>query len=210
MPHPAGWSRGRARFGSALALACAVGALLLGSAASGRAERDRPPPAHTGGFSEPTCTGCHFDAAVNTGTGTLSVDGLPTTYEPGGTYTLTLTLAQKDLRAGGFQMSSRFEDGSQAGSLAAASVDAARVDVSTLAHIQYIHHVYAGSRRVAPDTARWHLLWTAPDSGDVLLHIAANAADDDESPLGDMIYTRTERRSAARQLETRLRVTTHR
>jgi hypothetical protein len=61
--------------------------------------------------------------------------------------------------------------------------------VTSFAGVQYIHHVYGGSRRVAPDTARWQLHWTAPQTGAVLFHLAANAADDDESPLGDFIYT---------------------
>ena len=177
-----------ARFGPALALACITGTLLLGSAASGRAERDRPPPAHTGGFSEPLCTECHFQADVNTGGGTLTVDGLPPEYEPRRAYTLDITMAQARLAAGGFQMSARFTDGTQAGTLMAADDDATRVAVTTSAGVQYIHHVYAGSHAVAPDTARWQVVWTAPASGEVVFHVAANAGDDDESPMGDMIY----------------------
>jgi hypothetical protein len=178
----------RERFGPALALACLTCALLLGSATYGRAERDRPPPAHTGGFSEPLCNACHFQADVNAGAGALTIDGLPREYEAGGAYTLTITLTQEHLAAGGFQMSARFEDGTQAGTLTAAPGDEARVDVTTRADVQYIHHVYAGTQPVAWDTARWQVLWTTPPSGAVVFHVAANAADDDESPMGDMIY----------------------
>jgi hypothetical protein len=85
-------------------------------------------------------------------------------------------------------LAARFEDGTQAGTLAAAATDDTRIDVTISDAVQYIHHVYAGSRAVAPDTARWRVVWTAPLSGVVLFHIAANAADDDESPMGDMIY----------------------
>lgn len=165
-----------------------TGALLLGSAASGRAGRDRPPPAHTGGFSEPLCTECHFQAEVNTGSGILTIDGLPHEYEPGRPYTLIITIAQEQLSAGGFQMSARLTGGTQAGTLTAGPGDETRVDVTTSAGVQYIHHVYAGTHAVAPDTARWRVVWTAPAAGEVVFHVAANAADDDESPLGDMIY----------------------
>lgn len=177
-----------AHTGSALAPVSLIAALLLGSAASGRAERDRPPPAHTGGFSEPLCTSCHFQADVNTGSGSITLAGLPPEYVPGTAYTLTLTVAQANLAAGGFQMSARFGDGTQAGAFEPADDDDGRVAVTTSAGVQYIHHVRAGARTVAPDTARWRLLWTAPASGEVVFHVAANAADNDESPLGDMIY----------------------
>lgn len=182
-----------AHFGTACAVLCLTWSL-LGSAALGRAGRDRPPPAHTGGFSEPLCTTCHFQAAVNAGTGSVTIHGLPHEYEPGVKYTLTISIAQEYLTAGGFQLSSRFEDGTQAGSFAAASSDEARTDVTLHKAVQYIHHVYAGTRAVAPDTARWQIVWAAPaasvlrSAGAVILHVAGNAADDDESPLGDMIY----------------------
>ncbi|HSK17505.1 MAG TPA: choice-of-anchor V domain-containing protein [Longimicrobiales bacterium] len=185
-------TRSERRFGSALALTCLTCALLLGSVSRGGAERERPPPAYTGGFSEPLCTECHLTADVNDGDGTLSVEGLPRWYEPGGTYLLTITLTQEYLTAAGFQMAVRLEAGRhagrQAGSLAAAPADTGRVDVTTAGAVQYVHHVYAGTMPVAPDTARWHVVWTAPDSGTVVFHLAANAADDDDSPMGDMIY----------------------
>lgn len=180
------------RFGSALALTSLTCALLLGSASRGGAERERPPPAHTGGFSEPLCTECHITAGVNDGNGTLSVEGLPRRYRPGATYLLTISLAQQYLAVAGFQMAARFETGThagrQAGSLAAAPADTGRIDVTTSGAVQYVHHVYAGTAPVAPDTARWQVVWTAPDSGAVVFHVAGNAADDDDSPLGDIIY----------------------
>lgn len=174
-------------------MVCLTCSLLLGSAASGRAERERPAPAHTGGFGEPLCTACHLQAPPNVGTGTLTVEGLPAVYTPGASYALTITVAQDGLRAGGFQMSARFEDGTQAGALSAATSDADRVDVTSRSDVQYIHHVYGGTQAAAPDTARWHAVWTAPTSGAVVFHAAANAADDDESPLGDMIYATSAR-----------------
>ena len=196
-----------ARFGTACAVLC-LSWSLLGSAALDRAERDRPPPAYTGGFSEPLCTECHLQADVNTGPGTLTIAGLPRKYEPGARYTLTITIAQSYLSAGGFQMSARFEDGTQAGSLTAAPSQETRMDVTLHEDVQYIHHVYAGTPAVSPDTARWQVLWTAPTAqmrsngaspgGAVVFHIAGNAADDDESPLGDMIYTTSARTFRAR------------
>ncbi|HEX2167221.1 MAG TPA: choice-of-anchor V domain-containing protein, partial [Longimicrobiales bacterium] len=188
--------------GAASAVVCMTCSMLLGSAVSGRAGRDRPPPAHTGGFSEPLCTACHFQAAVNEGSGTLTIDGLPAAYQPATAYTLTVTIAQEYLAAGGFQMAARFDDGTQAGTFSTAPSDSARVDVTAHEGVQYIHHAYDGTPAVAPDTARWQVVWTAPREGAVVFHAAANAADDDFSPMGDMIYAvslRTSPASSAKQ-----------
>lgn len=154
------------------------------------AESNGPLPAHTGGFGEPTCGACHIQADVNAGTGSLTLAGLPLEYAGGVTYSLTVTLTQPGLAAGGFQLSSRFADGTQAGTLAHASNDSTRVAVTTAGGVEYIHHVYAGTRRSAPDTIAWRIRWDAPaNGGAIVFHVSANAADDDASPLGDMIYT---------------------
>lgn len=185
-------------FGIGLAAACITFALLLGSIADGHATRDRPPPAYTGAFGEPDCTVCHLTAPLNAGSGTVTIDGVPSEYEAGAVHSVTITLTQQQLAAAGFQLTARFADGSQAGTLAPRAADSLRTEVTTRARVQYIHHVYDGTLPVAPDTARWTLLWTAPDSGAVVFNVAANAADDDFSPLGDFIYSAS-MRSAARR-----------
>ena len=184
------------RFAISLAALCLTCATLLGSASHGRVERDRPPPAHTGGFGEPLCTACHIQADVNTGPGSIAVDGLPDSFVPGAKYTLTVTVSQEYLSAGGFQLSARHDDGRQAGTLTPAADDTARAAVTIHQDVQYIHHRYDGTAAVAPDTARWQIVWTAPAAGNVVFHVAANAADDDESPMGDLIYSSTLRTAA--------------
>jgi hypothetical protein len=47
---------------------------------------------------------------------------------------------------------------------------------------------------VAADTARWTVVWTAPATGGaVTFNAAANAANEDDSQLGDYIYTAVEK-----------------
>src|SRR5690606_31019252 len=121
-------------------------------ATHGGAERDRPPPAHTGGFGEPLCTACHFQADANTGTGSIIVTGVPAAYTPDSTYTLAISVVQAYLMAGGFQMSARLADGTQAGSLAPAPDDRARAAVTVHDGVQYMHHLYDGTSAVASDT----------------------------------------------------------
>jgi hypothetical protein len=180
--------------GALAAAACLAGALLLATA-DARATRDRPPTAHTGAFGEPTCQTCHFDSDLDAGAGRLLLAGVPDPYVPGREYRLTVVLVEIGLNAAGFQLTARFHDGHQAGALMPGPAERHRLDVTTDRNIQYAHHIYAGTMPLAPDTARWEVLWTAPaDSPEpVVFHVVGNAADDDMSPLGDFIYTASAR-----------------
>jgi hypothetical protein len=152
---------------------------------------DGPPPGRTGGFNEPTCRECHQHNPLNDSAGTLGLDGLPPSYEPNRTYHLTLTLARPGMLVAGFQLAARSHDaeGRQAGFLAPAD-DRTTVPSATLPALQYLQHTRLGTRLTAPDTARWSFMWRAPDDlGPVVFSIAANAANEDNSELGDFIYT---------------------
>jgi hypothetical protein len=174
------------RRGAALA---AVGLLVMTAGAGARALYDaRPPLARTGGFGEQTCGECHI-GGPDRPSGSVSL-GVPERYRPGEAYVLELALADTTARIGGFQLASRFADGpnagKQAGTLCASD---ARVVVvaDTTSGVQYASHAVAAP----PDSLRWRITWLAPtgDVGDVIFHIVANAADDDDSPLGDAIHT---------------------
>lgn len=175
-------------------VACLLAATAIAAAATaGGAERtrDRPPPAHTGAFGEPSCQACHDDVPPNAGDGKLRFTGVPQEPEPGRTYEITLLLDDPGLRAAGFQLSARFADGRQAGTLAATPDDHGRVDVTVYRETAYAHHLYDGTEVVERGRARWTVLWTAPHSipGDILFSAASVAADNDLSSLGDRVYT---------------------
>ncbi len=68
-----------------------------------------------------------------------------------------------------------------------------RVTVTDSGGVAYAHQTVAGAAPASPGTARWTVEWTAPVGGDgapgaVLVHVAANAANDDASEFGDFIY----------------------
>lgn len=156
---------------------------------------DGPPPAHTGGFGEPTCRVCHAGAALNDPGGDLVVAGAPTTYESGRTYELEVILRRAGMLRAGFQLAARFQGvgmvpgGAAAGVLAPAD-DRAAVVPHPASGVPYLGHAAAGTE-VRDSAARWRFRWTAPDVvAPVVFHIAANAANDDGSPLGDFVYTR--------------------
>lgn len=199
----------------------AAGALVLLSAAAPGGERgeasgerprgghaylDGPPPGHTGGFGEPTCVRCHFDAAVDPPEVRLEIRGFPDAFVPDSAYRLTLRLTAPELGRAGFELAVRCrreeDGGGQAGWLAAPDAraevvkgggEAFRGDSTVL----YARHTRQGSRPTAGDTAAWALAWTAPDGcPSAILHAVANAANGDDSEFGDRITT-TERTAAA-------------
>ena len=169
-------------------LALAAGTAAAGSARGHAAYPFGAPPGLTGGFGEPTCTQCHFDGTLNGGGGSLSVEGLPERYAPGETYRLIVRLRQGEMGAAGFQLAARTEAGAQAGRLAGGDGRAQVQDGP--GGVQYAGHTEAGSAPTEAGTAAWTLAWTAPPpgAGPVRVHVAANAADGDDSPLGDHVY----------------------
>lgn len=156
---------------------------------------DGPPPGYTGGFGEPTCHQCHFDGPIDDPNGQLTAAGLPDRYEPGTRYPLTIRLARPGLRRAGFQLAFRFIDGprkgAQAGDLTATS-DRVQIVTPDEGGTRYAEQTGAGSEPDEPGRTRWRLEWTAPDSGRVVVHAAANAANGDASEFGDFIYVWTD------------------
>lgn len=185
------------RFGALCILATA---LIGGGALPGRVSVDGPLPAHTGGFGEPTCRACHVEYPLNEGENPIRVEGLPDAYVPGERYSFTVTVKHQELRRGGFQLTFRHsgaKDAQQAGAIALA--DTVRTAITRgESGVLYAHHRWRGTDPVAPNMVRWTLEWTAPAGGDVVLNVASNVADDNNSELGDRIYT-LERRIPAKR-----------
>jgi hypothetical protein len=175
-------------------------ALALAAAAAPARFKEGPPPAHTGGFGEPTCRQCHSDAGLNDPGGRLALAGVPSAYQPGRTYELAVSLERAGMLRAGFQLAARFaagagggaggEAGRQAGALAPAD-DRTAVVFDSGTGISYIEHTLVGTALASGTAAaRWTFRWTAPAApgGAVVMHLTANAANDDDSPLGDFIY----------------------
>ncbi len=157
---------------------------------------EAPPAGHTGGFGEPTCRACHDDGPLDAPPGTLEVRGLEAPLLAGETRIVTITLWSPDMTSAGFQAAVRWAEGARSGAQAGrleAAGGAVAVLVDSASAVQYAHHT-AGGTGVADGTARWRFRWVVPErAGPVVLHVAANSANGDNSPLGDLIYARTER-----------------
>jgi hypothetical protein len=174
---------------AAIGVGLSVAAPLAG--VRGPSYPDAPPPGMTGGFGEPTCATCHFPPVRPDVAGTLIVRGIPASHRAGAVYEVSIELERPGLERAGFELAARFADGCgsgrQAGQLAGSD---AGVAVTEAAGVQYAHHTASGSRPPVPGRARWTVRWTAParGSGAVAFHVVGNAANGDESPLGDHVY----------------------
>ena len=175
-------------------------ALAVASLAALPLYKDGPPPGHTGGFGEPTCRACHSDAGLNEPGGEVTITGAPAAYEPGRTYQLQVILRRAGMLRAGFQLAARVAEGPDAGrpgGVLTPSDGRTAVVWDTVSHVGYIEHTAAGTALQAA-VGRWVVRWTAPARGIVEFDVAGNAANDDDSPLGDFIYATALRVAPAR------------
>lgn len=162
-----------------------------------------PMPNMTGGFGDSTCRSCHLDQPLNAPGGTLSIAGIPAAFEPDRTYSITVRLEREDLRRGGFEIGARFASGSEEGRQAGTwrPLDPrVQVQRSSDGTLLFAQHTTAGTLADHRGDLRWTFEWTAPAraSAPVQFNAAANASNDDASPLGDFIYTQEQRSLPAR------------
>lgn len=164
--------------------------LLVAVAASPYA--DGPPPGHTGGFGEPTCRACHFDNPLDAPGGELALSAVPGEWRPGESYRIRIELRRPSMKRAGFQLSARYAAGERAGEGAGRLFPAdGRSRVADSAGIDYASHTPEGTAVAVADSAAWEVGWRAPDDAlaRVVFHVAANAANGDDSEFGDHILT---------------------
>lgn len=165
---------------------------LAGAAAWIPADRltEGPPPGYSGGFGEESCVACHLGNEVNAFDGRVYLTGLPEAWEPGSTYLLEVMLEAAETDVAGFQMTARFADGHDRGRDAGVLTPGdARSEVVDSAGIHYLQHSPAGAATSDRHGSQWSVSWVAPEAGgSVSLNLAANSGNDDDSPLGDLVY----------------------
>jgi hypothetical protein len=160
-----------------------------------------PIPGRTGGFDGPTCHACHQDNELNAPGGQVTLNGVPERYTPATPYRITVKLERSGLEAGGFSIAARFESGERRGQQAGdwktedahVVIEEGRVPpgAKPAPRILYPQHATKGTRTATPGEISWSLTWIAPTaSAPVQFNVAANASNDDASPLGDFVYLR--------------------
>ncbi len=183
----------RTCLGAALIGAALFGFSLAQPAPAPSLNAHSPPLGHTGGWGEPTCHVCHSDGELDSPEITLEVEGFPAAYTGGAVYPITISVAGAGQILAGFQASVRFLEGPlrglQAGQLEATDGRVV-VRADTLNFVQYAHHTRDGAELVSDERGAWQILWRAPVRGQtVILHLAANSANGDNSPFSDLIRT---------------------
>jgi hypothetical protein len=173
--------------------------VLVGLPVGLSAFRAGPYPNVAGGFGDATCHSCHLDNPINAPGGKLDVAGVPPTFTPGATYRITVMLTRQGLKRAGFEIAARFaagkQNGKQAGSWRLIDDRVQVVPGAVDKELQFAQHTLAGSRAPRVGSNSWTIEWTAPAVADaaVQFDVAGNAANDDDSPLGDYVYVRSVR-----------------
>ena len=184
---------------SFVSILAAVAAFLLVLPLIGIAYREGPAAHVTGGFGEPSCRECHFDQPLNDASGRLFLRGVPDRYRGRQPYRVIVTIDRPGMTRGGFEISARFASGDlrgrQAGSWRALDDRVQVVPSEADPALLFVQHNGSGSVIANPGSASWTIEWGAPESGSdaVQFNVAANASNDDASPLGDYIYVQEAR-----------------
>jgi len=176
--------RGQVRVALLTASAAAIAAGSAGAFSSG------PPDDFAGnppGLAD--CTTCHGSFPVNSGDGSLTLEGLPAAYDPGETYDLTVVLADGQQSRWGFELTAL--DGSDVAAGELVVTDATNTQVSESSDRQFMKQTFDGTYSGTVDgPVSWSFQWMAPiDVPLVTFYVAGNAANGDGSTGGDYIYT---------------------
>ncbi len=154
-----------------------------------------PSASHTGAPGEANCTSCHTDFAVNSGTGNLTISGLPANYLPNQQIPVTITINQQSAVVFGFQLTAIDSEGRRIGTYTLPAQTPQQLQViSGLVggrERRYVEHTNNGITPTQFDTKSWTFTWNAPSQrvGKISFYIAGNAANSDRDSTGDYIYT---------------------
>jgi hypothetical protein len=168
--------------------------LLLGAAMPLAAFRGGAPLRSTSAPGDSTCNQCH-GRALNSGGGSLRIEPLEKTYEPGKPLRVRVTLSDPRARAWGFHLTARTgpEDQAVAGRFESVPGD---LSTQSLSRGETITHTYDGAAaRQAPEAA-WEVIWIPPADAPefVTFYASGNAANGDGDNWGDdQIYTSARR-----------------
>jgi glucose/arabinose dehydrogenase len=152
-----------------------------------------PPAGYTDAPGEANCTACHTTYDLNTGPGSLRIEGLPETYSTNQEIPITIKMEQLDSIFFGFQLTALDSNGRRAGTLVVTNSDQTQLRNGNVSGNPrtYIEHTQNGIVPVEFDKKEWTFNWIAPDAstGPVTFYIAGNAADGNARPTNDHIYT---------------------
>jgi len=154
-----------------------------------------PPLAKTAAPGEGVCTDCHGGNVVNPDAlGSVTIDGVPTSYLPGHTYPLTVTVQRTGQQRWGFELTAlKTADATAAGTITITNTITRMGSLSGRTYVEQTTVNGADGTFTGQTSGSWDFGWTAPaaGAGAVTFYAAGNAANGDQSNSGDLIYTKT-------------------
>lgn len=153
-----------------------------------------PSPSNTNAPSENNCTSCHGDFPLNSGTGNVTITGLPPNYKINQEIPVTVTVNQAGATVFGFQMTAIDSLGRNVGTytLPPGPNPPLQTDKAVVGAHQrlYVEHTENGITPTMFDTKSWTFNWKLPGQrvGKVSLYVAGNAANGNGQLSGDFIY----------------------
>lgn len=152
----------------------------------------QPPKGRTGAPGETTCaiTGCHTGAAINSGNGSVAVNfnSGGSTYQPGQTYNMSVTVSSVGASRWGFEMVALNSSNQSVGTfIGDVNQNTATGNANNR---NYVYHKNAPNGN-SPHT--FNFQWTAPASaeGNITFYAIGNGGNDNGNDTGDLIYTTT-------------------
>jgi hypothetical protein len=152
----------------------------------------RPPAGKTGAPDEGLCSECHNSNVVNDGLGSVAIGGVPMAYTPSQTYTLTVAVQHSGQIRWGFELTVlKNSDSTGVGALANTTLLTATQNASGRTYVSHSRLSGQDGTFLNFTSGAWTFDWTAPAAGEgtVTFYAAGNAANGDNSPLGDFIYS---------------------
>ena len=153
----------------------------------------------TGAPGEGICaqSDCHETYELNSGPGQLTILGVPTVYEPGKLYPLTVELQQKGQSRWGFQVTIINDEQVKSGEIVKYDEELVQLDEDDVDGKEryYLNHTRDGTYRGTDDgPVKWMFTWRAPEEpeGKVAFYVAGNAGNGNKKPTGDYIYNLVE------------------
>jgi hypothetical protein len=156
-----------------------------------------PPLSLTGAPGEGTCVNCHL-GSLNSGTGSVSMALINsaaepvTQLEPDRTYVVWIFANQEFTRKFGFQLTAVDEKGARVGTFVA-DEEAYQIREGSVGGQmrQYVNHIPASTSVEVQDNQNWLVGWKAPSKlpARVKFYVSVNAANSNNQPTGDFIYT---------------------
>lgn len=142
-----------------------------------------------------SCVNCHSSFPLNSGDGSLLINGLPGGgYQSGSTYNLSVTLADPGQVRWGFQLTAIYQSGSnylQAGTLVVTDPTHTTLLVGSGTAPDYLNQTSSGTYNGTPGPTTWNFNWTAPNAstGTLAFYASGAACNGNGGTSGDYIYT---------------------